>query len=116
MTANTINYVLKILTICQAVWVLTLMCFLMYHYTVKSIKNRYLEKNAIAMGISYCLITTCTMISSLKGFYNYNDLWQIIVIIGYAFGDYAIVKMLFHVTRNERTKTILKDYIAKNKN
>ena len=109
------NYALQILTVCQAVWVLTLMCFLMFHYAVRSIKNRLLEKNAISIGISYCLLTVGTMISSLNGLYQWNTLWQGLVIVGYALGDYAIVRMLFHVQRNRVQKKILEDYIKNNK-
>lgn len=112
---NTINYILQILTVCQAVWVLTLMGFLIWHYVWRSVKNRFLEKNALTMGVSYSLITVCTMISSLKGFYDWYSLWQIIIILGYAFGDYAIVKMLFHVTRNYKTQQMVKEYIQREK-
>lgn len=105
------KYVLQILTVCQGVWVTTLMGFLMWHYIFKSMKNRYLEKNALAMGVSYCCLTAGTMISSLHGMYEWNDVWQITVIIGYAFGDYAIVKMLTHVTRNKKTTKVLRKYI-----
>lgn len=109
-----LNYGLEILTICQAVWVLTLIIFLMWHYMNKSIKNRVLEKSALAMGFSYSLLTVCTMITSLKGVYDYNDLWQIILFVGYVFGDYAILRMLKHTTKNEKTKKVLKQYINDN--
>lgn len=54
------------------------------------------------------------MISSLRGVYDWTDSWQIIVIIGYAFGDYAIVRMLKHTTKNEKTKKVLRQYIKDN--
>src|SRR4051812_8416561 len=96
-----VEYGLQILALCQGVWVLTLMGFLMYHNIRRSIKNRLLEKNALAMGVSYSLLTGATMLTSLNGVHNWNSLWQIVVIIGYAFGDYAIVKMVFHVNKNQ---------------
>lgn len=87
----------------------------MYHYIVKSVKNRYLEQNALFMGISYMLLTGATVISSLKGVYNWYDPWQLIVMISYVFGDIVIVKMLWHVSRNDQTKKVLNEYIKKHK-
>lgn len=116
MKADTIKYIFQIVTVCQAFWVLGIMIFLMWHYVARSLKNRFLEKNAIALGVSYSLMTICTMISSYRGLYEWHSTWYYILFIGYAFGDYAIVKMLFHVTRNERTKRIMKEYIKNNKN
>lgn len=110
-----VQYGLQILSLCQGVWVLTLMGFLMWHYLTRSIKNRILEKNALAMGVSYSLLTGATMITSLNDIHQWNSLWQLVVIVGYAFGDYAIVRMVFHVQRNQQTKKNIEDYIKKNK-
>jgi len=115
MKQQGINAALQILTVCQGIWVLILIGFLMWHYVYNSVKNRILEKNALAMGISYSCLTVASMISSLKGFYDWNSAWQIIVIVGYALGDYVIVKMLFHTVKNRETKKRLEDYIEKNK-
>lgn len=108
---NTFEYIIEILTICQGVWVVTLMGFLMYHYIVKSIKNRILENNALAMGVSYSLLTVATMMTSIRGVFHWYEPWQVLVIIGYIFGDYTIVRMLKHTTRNDKTTKIVRDYI-----
>lgn len=112
---DTIKYIFQIVTLCQAAWVIGIMIFLMWHYVVRSIKNRYIEKNAIAMGVSYSLVTFCTAVTSYRGMYDWHSGWYFLLFVGYAFGDYAIVKMLYHVTRNEKAKKVLRDYMKEKK-
>lgn len=108
------NLALKILTLCQAVWVLTMMSYLMWYYIRKSLKHRIIEKNALLIGLSYIFMTGATVISTLKGFYNWYSVWQILVLVSYLLGDIVIVHVVFHTNRQITARKILEKYIEDN--
>lgn len=100
----TIEKILQLAAACQGVWVVTITGFIVYHYLSLAFRDKELQSHILTIALSFCLLTGCTVISTYRSVYEWNDLWQIMALVAYALADYALVVMLWRVTRKHRVE------------